>query len=313
MASADAAGSRLILANDPDADRLAVAEKVGDAWVPLNGNQIALLLADWVFQNYVSRESPSADQLAKTCMVSSTVSSAVLAAMAKKEGFNFYGTLTGFKWMGNRAFDAVKAGERFLFAYEVEIGFLVGNMSYDKDGIRTAAVFYEMFAQLVAAGRTCHDKLEELYKRYGYFNMNTSYFFCDPASGKLAEIFKRLRSFPGTGADAYPQTEHRYPTSCGGVAITSVRDVTYGYDNSEAGFKSALPIDTSASMLTFRFANGCTATLRNSGTEPKLKYYIECHGATADEAAELTKHMSDAILNDFIQPKENQLEAPKRG
>ncbi len=98
MASADAAGSELILANDPDADRLAVAEKVAGEWKPLNGNQIALLLADWTFQNYLSREKPSPEQLKKTCMIASTVSSGVLGAMAAKEGFNFYPTLTGFKW-----------------------------------------------------------------------------------------------------------------------------------------------------------------------------------------------------------------------
>ena len=132
MAAADEQGSALILANDPDADRLAVAEKVDGEWKPLNGNQIALLLADWAFCNYVQREQPTAAQLRKTCMIASTVSSGVLGAMAAREGFNFYPTLTGFKWMGNRAVQAVAEGERFLFAFEVEIGFLVGNQSYDK-------------------------------------------------------------------------------------------------------------------------------------------------------------------------------------
>lgn len=136
-----------------------------------------------------------------------------------------------------------------------------------QDGIRTAAVFYEMYAHLMAGGKTCHQKLEELYARYGYFNMNTSYFFVDAASGKLPKIFERLRNFPETDDDVYPNTQWCYPTSAGGVAITSVRDVTYGYDNSEPECRSALPIDTSASMITFRFENGCTATLRNSGTE----------------------------------------------
>lgn len=104
METADRAGSKLILANDPDADRLAVAEKVGDDWLPLNGNQIALLLASWTFENYVAREKPTKEQLAKTCMAASTVSSAVLASMAAKEGFNFYPTLTGFKCQSPRSF-----------------------------------------------------------------------------------------------------------------------------------------------------------------------------------------------------------------
>lgn len=311
MAAGDAAGSRLILANDPDADRLAVAEKVGDAWKPLNGNQIALLLADWAFTNYVARESPTKDQLAKTCMIASTVSSAILASMARAHGFNFYSTLTGFKWMGNRARQAVDEGEKFLFAFEVEIGFLVGNQSYDKDGIRTAAIFYELYAHLHAAGKTCHDHLDALYQKYGYFSMNTSYFFCDPLSGKLGEIFSRLRNYPDTPGSAYPFTSHRYPTSVGGFKIASVRDVTYGYDSKYPDGKSILPTDASSSMITFTFENGATATLRNSGTEPKIKYYVESSGKTDEEAKELTKKMTAAIIAEFIRPIENQLEAPK--
>ena len=305
MEAADAAGSRLILANDPDADRLAVAEKVGDEWVPLNGNQIALLLASWAFENYVAREAPSKEQLAKTCMVASTVSSAVLGAMAKIEGFNFYPTLTGFKWMGNRASQAVREGERFLFAFEVEIGFLVGNMSYDKDGIRTAAIFYEMYAALHRAGKSCHQRLQELNERYGFFCMRTSYFFCDPASGKLGEIFGRLRAYPGS-ADA-----HGYPTHAGPHRIVSVRDVTTGFDSSMPGGVSALPRDPSAHMVTFRFENGCTCTMRNSGTEPKVKYYVESSAKDKETAAKLTAEMTDFIIQEFIQPLENKLEAPK--
>ena len=307
MESADAAGSSLILANDPDADRLAVAEKVNGVWTPLNGNQIALLLADWAFTNYVARDRPSKEQLARTCMVASTVSSAVLGAMARVEGFNFYPTLTGFKWMGNRAAQAVAEGERFLFAFEVEIGFLVGPMSYDKDGVRTAAIFYEMYSQLQKQGLTAHDKLEQLYGRYGHFAMRTSYFFCDPLSGKLGEIFGRLRNYPdGNGAPS-----GTYPTHAGGHPIVSVRDVTLGYDSAEAGNVSTLPRDPSAHMITFRFSNGCTCTMRNSGTEPKLKWYVECSAPEKEEAQKLTDQMTEAIIRDFIQPEINKLEAPK--
>ena len=206
--------------------------------------------------------------------------------------------------MGNRACQAVSEGERFLFAFEVEIGFLVGDLSYDKDGIRTAAIFYEMYASLRAEGKTCVSRLAELYARYGYFNMNTSYFFCDASSGKMDAIFARLRNYPGTGS---------YPSAAGPHKIRSVRDVTRGFDSSHPQGLSSLPTDRSSQMLTFTFENGCSCTLRNSGTEPKLKYYIECRAEkSAEDAAALTKEMSKLIIDEFIQPVQNGLEAPKQ-
>lgn len=177
-------------------------------------------------------------------------------------------------------------------------------MSYDKDGIRTAAIFYEMYAALQSQGKTCLGRLKELYERYGHFCMNTSYFFCDAASGKLEAIFARLRKYPGTDS---------YPSAAGTHKIRSVRDVTLGYDSSHPEGRSSLPTDRSSQMITFTFENGCSCTLRNSGTEPKLKYYIECRSEqSAEEAAALTKEMSKAIIDEFIQPVQNGLEAPKQ-
>ena len=121
METADAAGSTLIIANDPDADRMAAAEKRSDGqWHIFNGNEIAALLADWVWTNYRAR-NPRADP-SKCVMLASTVSSKFIKAMADKEGFQFTDTLTGFKWMGNVAADKLAQGLTFLFAYEVEIG-----------------------------------------------------------------------------------------------------------------------------------------------------------------------------------------------
>jgi len=313
METADAHGANLILANDPDADRLAVAERTQThGWQPLNGNEIALLLADWVWTNYVAQNNPTAEQKSNCCMVASTVSSGVLAAMARKEGFHFYDTLTGFKWMGNRASQAVASGQTFLFAYEVEIGFLVGSMSLDKDGVRTAAVFYELYSALRRQGLTCFDKLKQLYAKYGFFSMRTSYFFCDPTSGMMDKIFNRLRAWPQDDNESIPFNDKRYPASCGGVRVSSVRDVTFGLDTAQNDGRSLLPKDPSSHMITFRFENGCTATMRNSGTEPKLKYYVECSSLESKEAAQgLTEKMTQAIIDTFIQPNENQLQAPK--
>jgi phosphomannomutase len=300
--TAEKEGSNLIVANDPDADRMAAAERDSKSgeWTIFNGNEIAALLADWTWTNFL-KQNPSADK-SKCVMLSSTVSSQILRAMAEKEGFRFIGTLTGFKWMGNVAHDVIQQKLTFLFAFEVEIGFLVGDLSLDKDGVRTAAIFYEMANQWALKGVSLTQRLDQLYKKYGYFTMNTSYFFVDQPE-KMMKIFARLRTM-NSGS---------YPDKCGKYKIASVRDVTLGYDSAEKGNVCALPKTPESQMLTFRFENGATATMRGSGTEPKLKYYVECCDAESQaKSRALTDDMTAAIIAEFMQPDINGLVAPKK-
>ncbi len=131
MAAADAGGANLILANDPDADRLAVAERDDTAeggWRVFTGNEIAALLADWVWQGHVAAGGSGDD----TFMLASTVSSKMLGAMARKRGFTFVETLTGFKWMGNKTAELREAGSTVLFSFEEAIGFCIGDIVKDK-------------------------------------------------------------------------------------------------------------------------------------------------------------------------------------
>jgi len=297
--TAEASGSNLILANDPDADRLAVAERdpTTGQWTIFNGNQIAALFADWIWLNYVKRHPNDRGQ---PFMLASTVSSKFLAAMARKEGFEFHDTLTGFKWMGNVAADLINKGHTFLFAYEVEIGFLHGDLSLDKDGVRMAAIFAEMANQVYLRGTTLVKHLQALYEKYGFFEMNTSYFFCYSREG-FQRIFDRLRTL----------NNGSYVTSCGPFKITSVRDVTRGLDTGRPDGKSVLPKDPNSQMLTFYFENGAVATMRNSGTEPKLKYYVEFAAPTQEQARRTVDEMTHALIDKFIQPQINQL-APKK-
>jgi phosphoglucomutase/phosphoglucomutase/phosphopentomutase len=250
-------------ANDPDADRLAVAEHQPASngteahWRFFNGNEIAALLADWAWSNHCRTSGSTLDK-SNCFMLASTVSSKFLASMAAKEGFKFVDTLTGFKWMGNVA-QSMEQNEHkhFLFAYEVEIGFLVGNLSYDKDGVRTAAMFAEMASQIYASGSNLAQHLESLYKKYGYFVMNTSYFFSYNAAN-TDRLCTRLR----TGAP-----DGGYLKRCGKFDVVRIRDATLGTDSGEADGISRLPRTPDAQMITYWFSNGATATLRNSGTE----------------------------------------------
>lgn len=292
IAAAEANDSSLILANDPDADRLAVACKnEAGEWVMLTGNEIAAIFAEWTWLKW-REANPEADP-SQCVMIASTVSSKHLKAMAETEGFEFRDTLTGFKWIGNEAIAATNEGKTCLFAYEVEIGFLIGDLSFDKDGVRTAAAFAEAANYWARNGFSILDRVKAFYEKYGHFKMVNSYFFCD-ATEKLDAVFSAIR----TGNDG------SYPSTCGEFKIKSIRDVTTGIDTAQADEKLLLPTMSDSHMITFFFENGATATLRNSGTEPKLKYYVEvCSKESPELAQELLDKMTAAIIENFIHPE----------
>lgn len=115
--SADKVGAQIILANDPDADRLAIAEKVGDKWHVFTGNQIGVILASFILESFKEK-----GQTANLGVLTTTVSSHMLEELAKMNGMRFEETLTGFKWLGNKAIEMEKEGTKAIFAYEEAIG-----------------------------------------------------------------------------------------------------------------------------------------------------------------------------------------------
>lgn len=304
IATANRVGSSVILANDPDADRLAVAEKQQDGeWKIFSGNEIALLLANWTWVNYLANRHPNAEERARCVMLASTVSSKAIRAMAQKEGFVFEETLTGFKWMGNKAYEHIQAGKTFLFAYEVEIGFLVGDISLDKDGVRTAAIFAEMSNHVYAhEGITLTQKLHRLYEQYGFYVMNTRYFFCY-SPDTMRAIFDRIRT---AGPDG------KYVRQVGETRIQSIRDLTIGYDDAYPDRRPKLPVDPSSQMITFTFEDGSVCTLRASGTEPKLKYYVEVADQHNEKDARLKlDKLTRSVISELLRPELNGLVPPK--
>ena len=321
IATAEANGSTLILANDPDADRLAVAvleqrksgggssSATGDGggnWTVLSGNQIGSIFAWWLWTQD-RRQNPDAAP-ADTYMIASAVSSKMLGTMARAEGFKFVETLTGFKWMGNKARDLMAAGKRVLFSYEEAIGFCCGTTVVDKDGVCASAVMGEIAVSLAAEGKTVLDKLDELYARYGYHANNASYFICREQS-TIDRIFSKIRTGGSEGSKGYPST-------IAGVAVDVVRDVTTGYDSSTPDNVSDLPVQ-SGHMITFTLANRCVITLRTSGTEPKIKYYAELIGdaKSIEERSKVDAELAafvDKAVEQMLEPKVNGL-VPKAG
>jgi phosphoglucomutase / phosphopentomutase len=298
--TAEANGARLILANDPDADRLAVAEQDPETkqWKIFTGNEIGVLLGHWELMQYL-QSHPDADR-SQLYFVASTVSSKMLRAVALAEGLNFDETLTGFKWMGNQTADLRAQGKTVLFSFEEAIGFCVGDLVKDKDGVCAAAVFAEMAVQLAKTNTTVTQHLQSLYEKYGHFVTQNHYVKCyDPRV--TDRIFARLRN----GGQYWP--------ACGDFPIAHIRDLTTGYDSQQPDHKAILPVSASSHMITYTFANGCVATLRTSGTEPKLKYYVELAGAVGqsrDEVTEILRKQVEQIVEQMLQPTENNLERP---
>ncbi|XP_059619954.1 phosphopentomutase [Phlebotomus argentipes] len=294
----------VILANDPDADRLACAEKnpASGEWKVFTGNELGALLGWWAIECW-KRTHP--DGVRDDCyLLASTVSSKMLASVAKAEGMHFIETLTGFKWMGNKSVELLAEGKSVLFAFEEAIGFMFSPTVLDKDGVSAACHLATMTCFLrQEENKSLTEKLEDLYRQYGFHYTLTSYFLCyDPVV--IVQIFERIRNFRG---------ENTYPTSIldGKYAIKYVRDLTTGVDTAQSDGKAVFPVSRSSQMITFTFENGTVVTLRTSGTEPKIKYYAEmcAQPGQSDWNAlkDVLSEMVQNIVQELLQPAKHNL------
>jgi phosphomannomutase len=233
----------LVLANDPDADRLgaAVPDRPRRGWQTLRGDEIGVLLAD-----HILRHTSGGDRLVATTIVSSSL----LARMAEAAGVHYAETLTGFKWIARAAFE--RPDLRFVFGYEEALGYCAGTMVRDKDGITAALLLAELVADLGSSDRprTVHDRLDELATEHGaHVTDQWSIWLPGPAGlARAAALMSGLRRAP--------------PSKLDGRSVTEVQDLL------AAG---GLP---PSDVLVLRLGRS-RIMVRPSGTEPKLKLYFE--------------------------------------
>lgn len=251
----------LLLATDPDCDRVGIAVKNRSGeYELLTGNQVGLLLLDYICQQRVKHGKMPADPV----MVKTIVTMDMGELIAKHYGVRTVNVLTGFKFIGEQIGKLEKQGkaDSYIFGFEESYGYLTGTYVRDKDGVNGAYMICEMFSYYASRGLTLTDKLEELYKTYGYcLNTLHSYTFEGSAGfAKMQAIMQEFRS--GIG-------------SFGGKRVVKLLDYAPGIDG--------LP---RSDVLKFLLEDNCSVVVRPSGTEPKLKLYISV-SAKDRETAEM--------------------------
>lgn len=250
MSLADEKKADLILANDPDADRLAVCiPSATGRFRQLTGNQVGLLLADFMLEHALAAPRP--------LVASSIVSSPMLGAVAAAHGARFEQTLTGFKWIWNAALDLeAQEGVRFAFGYEEALGYSVGRIVRDKDGVSAALLLADLAAHEKTLGRGLGDRLERLYRNHGLW-VSVQKSITRPGSDGLAEIERAMQGLAGAP-----------PQAVGGTTVTRVTDFRVGAE-ARPRWLPATP------LISLELEGGGRVLVRPSGTEPKLKIYVD--------------------------------------
>ena len=269
---AKASGADLMLATDPDADRVGIAMKCPDGSYELvSGNEMGVLLLDYICAGRIEKGTMPANAVA----VKSLVSTPLADAVAANYGVEMRNVLTGFKWIGDQIAGLESKGEveRFILGFEESYGYLAGPYVRDKDAVVASMLICEMAAYYRSIGSSIKEHLEGLYAKYGRYLNKVDSFEFPGLSGmdKMAGIMASLRE--------------NAPTEIGGYKVTKVVD----YKKTE---ETGLP---SANVLVYTLEGGATVIVRPSGTEPKIKAYYTTLGKDLAEAEAQKNVLADAL------------------
>jgi phosphomannomutase len=261
IAEAQAVGADLVLANDPDADRLAVAVPSGataSGWRILSGDEVGVLLGHFLLSRATDREH--------AVVVTTVVSSSLLGHLAHAAGAPYVETLTGFKWIMHDS--AARPDSRFLFGYEEALGYAVNDVVRDKDGISAALVVAGIAAEAKRQGRTIADRLDDVTRRFGLFATDQFVVELPGEAGeeRIGKIMAALRSSP--------------PNELLGHPVTEVDDAATGIRRTD-GHEADLELPR-ADVVVWRAGERIRVVVRPSGTEPELKVYLEVVLPVAD-------------------------------
>ena len=254
-------GAELLIATDPDSDRIGIAVSNGENFELISGNQTGMLLLDWICK----MRSEKGTMPEKPVAVKSLVSTDMVGIIAESYGVEIRDVLTGFKNIAPVVTELKNKGEedRYIFGYEESYGYLLGTHVRDKDAVSAALLIAEMFAYYKERGKSLLDVLQEIYDRFGYYlNQTTSYEFPGESGfEKMKQIMSNMRENP--------------KDSFAGLKVLEIRDYVNGYKGIPA-----------SNVIKYILEGNNTVILRPSGTEPKLKLYL---GISAENKAAADK------------------------
>ena len=273
----------LVLATDPDADRLGVYVKdtKSGEYIPLTGNMSGSLLCEYVLsQKKAKGEIPADGQVVKSIVTTNLVD-----AVAKYYGVELVEVLTGFKWIGQRVLENEKTGKgTYLFGMEESYGCLIGTYARDKDAISATAALCEAAAYYKEKGVTLWDAMVEMYEKYGYYKDEVQAIGLKGIEGlaKIQEIMEYFRS--------------NTPAEIGGYKVLSARDYNAGTvkDMTTGAVEpTGLP---SSNVLYYDLEDNAWLCVRPSGTEPKIKFYLGVKGSSLEDADVKAAKLGEAVM-----------------
>ena len=257
-------GSDLIIGTDPDSDRIGTMVRRGDGFVPITGNQLGVLLLDYI----IGAKKRTGTLPENAGALKTIVSTEMAREVAKRNGVYIEDTFTGFKFMAEKIAEwDVSGAHQYIFAFEESYGYMMGDYVRDKDAVTASLMVAEMAAYYWNQGKTLLDAMEDLYAAYGRYQEKTINLVMPGLDGlrRMQEIMAKLRS------------EH--PVAVGGTPVAKVRDYQTG-ELSVGGLGVVGQTHISGSnVLYFELADGSSFIIRPSGTEPKIKVYLMVHDA----------------------------------
>lgn len=259
----------LVLATDPDADRVGIAVKNNDnEFVLLNGNQTGSLLINYLLTAWEEKGKLTGNEY----IVKTIVTSNLIEAVAKAKNVTYYNTLTGFKWIG-QLMTQLEGKQTFIGGGEESYGYLIGDLVRDKDAVVSCAFIAEMTAFYKDKGSSLYDALLNMYVEYGLYKE------------ELVSITKKGK----TGAEDIKAMMEKFrnnpPATLGGSKVATLKDYELGVQTDlKSGEKSALELPKS-DVLQFITEDGSIISARPSGTEPKIKFYCSVNTGLKDKAS----------------------------
>ena len=264
-------GSDLIIGTDPDSDRIGVMVRDGDGYSTITGNQMGVLLLDYV----INAKKRTGTLPENAGAVKSIVTTEMAKTVAESNGVHFEDTFTGFKFMAERVAEWEKVDSyKYIFAYEESYGYMMGDYVRDKDAVTASMMVAEMAAYYFEKGMNLKQAMQSLYEKYGWYAENTLNLVMPGLDGltKMKELMAELRSNP--------------PKEIAGTGVFRMRDYSDGSVKvPDLGTVGETDMKGS-NVLYFELADGSNFIVRPSGTEPKIKVYILSKGENESECSE---------------------------